>query len=79
MTRPKRPRDPNQLAKMIADLTTRTTTEADPDQGKDVKAVAKGRKGGVKGGHARAATLTAGRRSEIARRAAAARWKDREK
>ena len=27
MTRPKRPRDTNQLAKMIVDLTTRTTTE----------------------------------------------------
>jgi hypothetical protein len=30
MTLPKRPRDPNQLAKLIADLTTRTMTEFDP-------------------------------------------------
>jgi hypothetical protein len=40
MTRPKRPRDPNQLAKLITDLTTRTTTEVNPDAGKDAKAVA---------------------------------------
>ena len=56
MTRPKRPRDPNQLAKMIADLTTRTTTEIDPDAGKDAKAVAKGRRGGIKGGMLHGAT-----------------------
>jgi hypothetical protein len=43
--------------------------------GKDPAAVALGRKGGLKGGKARAAKLTAEQRSEIAKRAASARWK----
>jgi hypothetical protein len=37
-------------------------------------AVALGRRGGLKGGKARAASLTPSQRSEIARKAAAARW-----
>lgn len=41
---------------------------------KDPAAVALGRKGGLKGGKARAKKLSAERRSEIARKAAAARW-----
>lgn len=36
-----------------------------------------GRKGGIKGGKARAALLTPERKSEIAKRAAEARWKDK--
>ena len=43
-------------------------------QGKNPAAVALGRLGGKKGGKARAAKLTPERRSEIARKAAAARW-----
>jgi hypothetical protein len=42
---------------------------------KDPAAVALGRKGGLKGGIARAKKLTAIQRSEIAKKAAAARWK----
>jgi hypothetical protein len=42
--------------------------------GKDPAAVALGRKGGLKGGKARAAKLTPEQRSEIAKKAAAARW-----
>jgi hypothetical protein len=79
MTRPKRPRDPNQLAKMITDLTTRMATEADPDEGKDPKAIARGRRGGAKGGVARAGALSSKRRSEIAQKAAATRWSSRKK
>lgn len=41
---------------------------------RDPSAVALGRKGGLKGGRARAESLTAERRSEIAKAAAAARW-----
>ena len=41
---------------------------------KDPAAVALGRKGGIKGGPARAATLTAAQRSESARKAVQARW-----
>ncbi len=43
--------------------------------GKNPAAVALGRLGGAKGGKARAAKLTAEQRSEIARKAAAARWR----
>jgi hypothetical protein len=72
--KPKRPRDTNQLAKMIVDLTTRTTTETDPDAGKDARAVERGRRGGLKGGKARADTLSARKRKQIAKKAAASRW-----
>ena len=41
---------------------------------KDPAAVALGRKGGLKGGKARAENLSPERRSEIARAAAASRW-----
>ena len=74
MSNPKRPRDANQLAKFIVDLTTGEAEEPNPDEGKDPAAVALGRKGGLKGGKARAAKMTAERRSEIAKKAAKARW-----
>jgi hypothetical protein len=41
---------------------------------KDPAAVSLGRRGGLKGGKARAASLTAKQRREIARKAATARW-----
>ena len=44
---------------------------------KDPAAVALGRRGGLKGGRARAETLSPSRRSEIARKAAKARWAKR--
>lgn len=75
MNNPKRPRDANQLAKSIVDLTTGEAEEEKPDEGKDPAAVALGRKGGLKGGKARAASMTAEQRSEIAKKAANARWK----
>ena len=75
MANPKRPRDPNQLAKLIADIATGEVTETQTDDGKDPAAVALGRKGGLKGGEARAKKLTAEQRSEIAKKAAKARWK----
>jgi hypothetical protein len=66
---PKRPRDINQLAKLIVDLST--GEEKEPEM--SVKAQS-GQKGGLKGGKARAAKLTPEQRSEIARKAAEARW-----
>ncbi|MEZ5710931.1 MAG: hypothetical protein R3E02_16255 [Blastomonas sp.] len=71
-----RPRDANQLAKLVADIATgeiedRITTE----DGRDLAAVLLGRRGGLKGGRARAAKLSPERRSEIARAAAEKRWK----
>lgn len=70
----KRPRDPNQLAKLVVDLATGEAVEHDSMQSKDPAAVALGRKGGLKGGKARAAALTAEQRSQSAQRAAEARW-----
>jgi hypothetical protein len=73
----KRPRDVNELAKQLVDETTGDAPPFDPDAGKDPAAVALGRKGGLKGGKARAEKLTAERRSEIARHAARKRWDNR--
>ena len=76
-TRPKRPRDTNQLAKLIVALSTGEEADVDPDAGKDPVQVESGRKGGINGGRARAANLTPEQRSEIAKKAAAARWKSK--
>ena len=62
MTKPKRPRDPNQLAKLITGIATGEIEEAKIDHGKDPAAVALGHKGGLKGGKARAESLTAKQR-----------------
>ena len=75
MKNPKRPRDTNQLAKFIVDLSTGQIEEPDPDEGKNPVTVGRARKGGLKGGKARAAKMTPEQRSEIARIAANARWK----
>ncbi|TMH16992.1 MAG: histone H1 [Betaproteobacteria bacterium] len=74
MAKPKRPRDPNQLAKLIVDLSTGDTSEADPDAGKDPEAIKRGRLGGIKGGRSRAKSLSPTKRRKIARKAAASRW-----
>ena len=47
----------------------------DPNEGKDPKAIERGRQGGLKGGEARAKKLTAKRRKQIAKKAAKSRWK----
>lgn len=69
-----RPRDVNQLARTIVEEATGDGARLDPDAGKDPNAVALGRKGGLKGGRARAEKLTPEERSHIARKAARARW-----
>jgi hypothetical protein len=73
----KRPTDPNALAKQLVDEATGQAPSVDPDEGKDPAAVALGRKGGLKGGKARAEKMTPEQRSEAAKKAAAARWSDR--
>lgn len=78
MKRVKLPRDPNQRAKSTLDLILGNTTP-EPIPEKDAAAVESGRRGGLIGGMARAAKLTSDRRSEIARKAAAARWGPRPK
>ncbi len=81
--KPKRPRDANQLAKFIVDLTTGDAQEEIPptpeEQGKDPAAVALGRKGGLVGGRARAAKMTPEERSKAAKKAAEARWNKEKK
>jgi len=71
----KRPRDVNKLAKAIVDeLTGQVPPE--PKRSPESEAAALlGRKGGLKGGKARAAKLTAKQRSDIGKKAAASRWK----
>jgi len=75
---PKRPRDPNQLAKLIVDIATGQVEDKPAsrpeDASKDPAAVSLGRRGGLKGGKARADRLTPEQRSEAARKAVQARW-----
>jgi len=70
----KRPRDLNQLAASLVNDATSDEPDKTADDGKDPAAVALGRRGGLKGGKARARLLSARQRSEIARKAAVARW-----
>lgn len=74
MAQAKRPRDVNELARQLVDEATGEEPKYDPDEGKDPAAVALGRKGGLKGGKARAAKMTPEQRSEAARHAARKRW-----
>lgn len=69
----KLPADTNKKAKSVVDLATGNEDALNAD-GKNAAAVALGRKGGLVGGKARAEALTAKRRREIAKKAAAARW-----
>lgn len=82
-------RDANQLAASIVAQATdetktdenspKTSEDSEPeDDGKNPAAVALGRLGGKKGGPARAAKLSAKKRSEIARKAAKVRWEKKE-
>src|SRR5438105_3546006 len=76
-------RDANTDARRVGrEATARNTAEGDigetaqtPDQGKNPAAVALGRLGGLKGGQARAKSLSAKKRADIARKAARARWR----
>lgn len=73
MATKKRPRDPIQLAKLIGDIAIGEVEDVisekkkQPPSGKRI--------GGLKGGTARAKKLTPEQRTDIARLAAAARWK----
>lgn len=68
-TNKRKPIDINQLAASIVQEAT-----GEPTKEKNPAAVALGRLGGLKGGKARAESLTAKKRKEIARKAAASRW-----
>ncbi len=69
----KRPVDLNALAaSIVSDATDEDKPE--PEDTRDPAAVALGRKGGLKGGRARADKLTPEQRSQMARKASQARW-----
>jgi len=70
----KRPDDPNRLAKTIVHQATGQTAPLPEDT---IRAVMRemGRRGGLKGGKARAEKLTGKRRRAIASQAAKTRWK----
>jgi hypothetical protein len=70
----KLPKETNKKAKSVVDMAAgNQDTQLNAD-GKNAAAVALGRRGGLKGGPARKAALSARRRKEIAKKAAAARW-----
>jgi len=72
MPKPKRPRDPNQLAKLIVEIATGERPNDSP--GPATAATAARRKGGLAGGKARAKKLSAKKRTVIAKKGARARW-----
>ncbi len=77
--KPKKRLDLSQLAKRIVDEATgqKERTQA-PSEGKDPLAVELGRRGGLKGGKARAEKMTKAQRQASAKKAAAARWGKRQ-
>ena len=87
MQKKKMPRDANSLAAQIVAMSTgqplpKLTESAalvsipvEPEKEKNHAAVSLGRLGGLKGGKARAESLSKKKRVEIARLAASARWR----
>ena len=66
--------DLNERAFSIVQQLTGEVRRSDENEGKNPAAVALGRLGGLKGGRARADSLTAEQRSELAKKAAQSRW-----
>ncbi len=72
------PSDPNAAAALTVKLATEERDEVLPERNAVTKYLAEiGRRGGIKGGKARAAALTKSERKAIAKRAAEARWANR--
>lgn len=78
VSRGKRPRDPNQLAKWLVDRSTADESDQEKPVSvpSDISAymAAMGRKGGLVGGKRRLVTMTATQRKKVAAKAARARW-----
>ena len=74
MAKAKRPTDTNKKAKSIVDIATGQAEDTASQDAIKAAAAALGRKGGLKGGPARAKALSSKKRSEIAKKAAKARW-----
>lgn len=62
------------MAANLIDAVSGELEQEQPESGKNPAAVALGRLGGLKGGKARAAKLSARRLKQIAQKAAAKRW-----
>lgn len=73
------PRDLNALAARIVHEAVDDVQEPAPKSEMSMYAQELGRRGGLKGGKARASKLSPARRSEIAKKAARARWDKRER
>jgi hypothetical protein len=77
-SKPRRPRDPNQLAwQIVQEATGQAEKPAEMPDTRNPAAVALSKLGASKGGHARAAALSPAKRKSIARKAVAARWSKR--
>jgi len=72
-----RKQDLNERAFSIVQQLTGEARRPDENEGKNPAAVALGRLGGLKGGRARADSLSEEQRSDMARKAAKARWERR--
>ena len=70
----KRSRMPSDANALAAAIVGKATGQKPKRRRKNPAAVALGRKGGLKGGKARAAALSPAQRSEIAKKAAQKRW-----
>jgi hypothetical protein len=68
----KRPRDLNELAKLVVDIASGEIEDSVSAAKRNPSP--RGRAGGMRGGQSRAESLTSEERLRIARRAAAARW-----
>lgn len=68
--RPKRPRDTNQLGRLMVDILTGEVEDRAPKAVNEAQ-----RRGGLAGGKSRAASMSPERRSEVARAAAEKRWR----
>jgi len=74
-SKPKRPRDANQLAwQIVQEATGQVAKVAELPDNRNQAAVALAKLGAKKGGLARAQKLSPNKRKQIARKAAKARW-----
>lgn len=67
-------KDTQQLARGVLDAVVPDAESRKPSRAKNPAAVALGKLGGLKGGKARAASLSPAKRKAIAKKAAATRW-----
>ena len=72
--RSSKPKDTQQLARSVLDAVAPDAEPKTPAKKKNPAAVALGRLGGMKGGKARAKSLSPAKRKAIAKKAAAKRW-----